>query len=362
MKKNKILLLLLALMMVFSACSGGDDTPSVPDVPDVPPVDNPIIDPEPEPPHDPDAGFDVINPLTGEKVEEDISGKRPYAVMLNNIKKALPQHGITEADIIYEVLAEGGITRMLGVFQDIEDVGMIGSIRSARPYYIDLALSHDAIYIHAGGSTQAYSDLKSKGVTNFDGVNGRRAMKIFYRDTYRRQNVGYEHSMFTTGALIAEHVFPLDIRHDHEEGYEYTQQFKTFAAPLGDDANKITANFISSKSTVFDYDYDSDTYLVSEYDKAYADGNNDEQFAAKNVIILATDVKVIDGKGRRSVRTTGEGDGYFACGGKITPIKWSREGTNDQFVYTLEDGTPLALGRGKSYVCILSDTADVVYE
>ena len=78
--------------------------------------------------------------------------RRPVAVMLNNLKEALPQLGQSSADIIYEVPAEGGITRMLGVYQSLDGVGTIGSIRSARPYYLELALGHDAIFLHAGAA------------------------------------------------------------------------------------------------------------------------------------------------------------------------------------------------------------------
>ena len=92
--------------------------------------------------------------------------------MFNNLKKALPQIGVGRADVIYEIVAEGGITRMMGVFQDLEGVGELGSVRSARDYYVNLALGHDAIYIHAGGSPQAYEAFNSWGVTHIDFVNG----------------------------------------------------------------------------------------------------------------------------------------------------------------------------------------------
>lgn len=86
--------------------------------------------------------------------------RRPVAIMLNNLKEALPQLGQSQADVIYEVPAEGGITRMLAVYQSLDGVGKIGSIRSARPYYLELALGHDAIYIHAGGSEDAYAKIR----------------------------------------------------------------------------------------------------------------------------------------------------------------------------------------------------------
>ena len=104
-----------------------------------------IPDPPPEvPEQQPDLPY--RNPLTGEGISTDISGDRPVAIMLNNLKKALPQLGVSQADIIYEMPAEGGITRMMVVFQNLDGVGDLGSVRSARDYYVSLAYGMDAIW------------------------------------------------------------------------------------------------------------------------------------------------------------------------------------------------------------------------
>ena len=359
---KKFLLFVLSLALIFSLTACGSRSETEPADDEEPIEDNTEIDDEPVP-EDPEENYDIINPLTGEALEEDVSYKRPYAFMLNNLKKALPQCGVGKADIIYEIVAEGGISRMLAIFQDLTDVGTIGSIRSARPYYIDIALAYDPIYIHAGGSEQAYSDLSSKGVLNFDGVNGRRGTQIFYRDAQRRASVGYEHSMFTTSELIEQYIYPMDIRHNHEDGYQFKQTYSSEPMPDGKDAEHITAHFSSSNTTEFKYDADKKAYLVYDYTDAYVDGNSGEQVAAKNVLCLFTDISRISGDtaGRMKVRTTGTGSGYFACEGKIVPIKWSRDGSYSQFVYTLEDGTPLSLGRGMTYICVLSSASDVEY-
>ena len=94
---------------------------------------------------------ELCNPLTGEPLDAPYTA-RPYSVMINNMISALPQHGVSQADMVYEVLAEGGITRCFALFTDIQSVEKLGSIRSARPYYVDLAYSYDSIYVHAGGS------------------------------------------------------------------------------------------------------------------------------------------------------------------------------------------------------------------
>ena len=163
-RKSLTALLALALTVGLTACSS--KPPEEPEPPESQPSVSVMAPVEPEP------ALPYVNPLTGEGCARDIAQKRPVAVMLNNLKKALPQLGVSQADIIYEAPAEGGITRMLAVFQSVEEVGNIGSVRSARDYYVSLAMGHDALYLHAGGSPGAYAAIKNWGAAAFDCVNG----------------------------------------------------------------------------------------------------------------------------------------------------------------------------------------------
>jgi len=295
------------------------------------------------------------NPLTGVATETDLSANRPIAVMINNIKVATPQYGIRSADMIFEVLAEGGITRLEGIFQDMGAAATIGSVRSARPYYIDIAQGFDAIYIHAGGSDDAYVEIKNRGLDDIDGVNGRD--DVFFRDAWRRQNMGYEHSLMLDTTLLPDFLSKYGYRTAHEDGYEYAMSFADDAAPKGENAVTVTANFStgSGKTTTFEYDAASGKYLVSEYGKAMTDVIDDSQLAVKNVFVLSAEMSQIanDSKGRMSCGLIGTGSGYFACGGKYTKIVWSKNSATSQFAFSLEDGTNLTLGRGNSYVCVV---------
>ena len=109
------------------------------------------------------------NPLNGEPMAEPYMG-RPAAIMLNNHMQAMPQFGVGEADILYEVLAEGGITRCMGIYSDISSVERLCSIRSARKYYVDILRGYDAWYIHAGGSAEADAYMKNIGLNHLDGT------------------------------------------------------------------------------------------------------------------------------------------------------------------------------------------------
>lgn len=358
MDQNKLSLCCLALVLGLSACGRTASEPSP-----APEHSVPVSTPAPAAPTStPEPVYTgPVNPLTGLPISEEYADRRPVAVMLNNLKRALPQLGVADADIIYECLAEGGITRMLGVYQDPSQAGSIGSIRSSRPYYLELALGHDAVYIHAGGSPDAYAKIKSWGVTALDGVNGpycgsSPGSNLMWRDSSRRKNMGYEHSVITTGATIAEMFQGYSFRKDHESGYTYEMSFAEDGTPEdGVTADTVTVPFSNVKTGVFTYDADSGTYLVSEYGQPYVDGNTGGQVGVTNVLVLKTRCSAISGddKGRITVDLTSGGTGYFACGGKAVEIRWSKAGRDRPLRYTDSSGQPITLGTGHSYVSIV---------
>ncbi len=357
----RLLPLLLALLLTLSACGGAKDAQPTPDVTPAPTAE-PTPAPTPEPTPIP---AEKVNPLTGLEIPgSGTAVQRPVAVMLNNIKVALPQRGNSQADIIYEVLAEGGITRMLGVYQTMEGVGEVGSIRSSRPYYLDLALGLDAIYIHAGGSEDAYADIKSWGVTALDYVRSTKYNAIFWRDKERVKSKGYEHSVFTSGDAITQHFPEFSFRKDHEDGYSLPYTYAADGAPAnGDAALTIQVPFSNYKTGVFRYDASTGKYLVEEYNAPLVDENNGQQVAVTNVLVLQASCRAIDDYGRMRVDLGGySGSGWFACGGKIIPITWSKADRNSPLVYAAADGTPLTLGQGNSYVNIIPKSNSITVE
>lgn len=306
------------------------------------------------------------HPLTGEALEAPF-GERPVAVVINNIRQAQPLHGIGEADILYEITAEGGgsITRCLAVFTDLEKAEKVGSIRSARTYLIDLARAHDAVLVHCGGSEYAYDELKQTGWDNLDQMyNG----SYFYRDT-ARQNSGYafEHTLFAKGEKLLEGIAKK--KYDTDFDREVTAVFAEDATPDGESAATIEIGFYKNgKRTVLEYDRTAGVYYAQQkwrnssgnysYTGAFADKNTGETLPFENVFILY--MKTTSDGYRMFTEQVGSGEGYYACGGKIVPIKWSRESTDSPFVYTLTDGTPLTQGIGKTYVGILPGTTSPV--
>lgn len=355
----------LAILMFLSlAACGAEIEDLVPPTPSASPTPVPTPTPTPTPTPEPTpTPLPYTNPLSGAGMEEDISERRPWAIMINNIEQALPQCGVSNAEIIYEIPAEGGVTRMMAIFTDISDVEKIGSLRSIRPYYADVGISYDAIVIHAGGSQESYTEMSGYNVDHLDGVLGTYTEGAFYRDP-DRMKYGLEHSMFSQGSALVKAAQDEGFSLEHESGaYDYGLTFSEEAAEqCTESAEYVDIRFNGYKSTTFEYDAASGRYLAWQYGEEYMDSDTGEQMGFTNLLVLNTSMSVLDSVGRLAVRTTGEGEGYFACGGKYVPIVWSREDNTSPFKYSLADGTPLNWGVGSSYVAVIASYGSVSFE
>ncbi len=308
-----------------------------------------------------------INPLTGLSCDEERAERRPVAIMLNNIAAALPQQNIAAADVLYECEVEGGLTRLLGVYNEYADLVAIGSVRSSREYYIDFAANHDAIYVHAGGSDEAYRNLKSRAIQNIDGVNGGAVTAYFYRDPVRRQTMSFEHTLVIDGTKLNEAIAYKKYR---------TTYSKTFANPLHfvgaeqtlalagtkNKAEAITVSFGAHK-TGFTYDAMSNTYLRTQNGNKHIDGVTDTQLAYENILILfCAYTKTNDDKNHITVSDVGSGSGYYITGGKYASIQWSKKSGDSPFVLTYPGGREVYLTPGKTNIEIVSSERNVAFE
>ena len=370
------LILVLLLMLSLFACSKQAEevpeevpeepeetvVPEAPEEPEPEPEEEPVEEEEPEPEPEPEKG--PFNPLTGEATEEDISASRPIGVMVNNISVAQPQLGLRKADMVYEVLVEAGITRMFAIFQKMEPDNIIGSIRSSRHYYLQLVTAYDAIYVHCGASPQADNELATGKYDHIDGNTG--AYGIFYRDQWRRSNLGYEHSLcFTSDSLInclPETGFRLEHKEDYDVNMAFTEEGEL---QEGQEAKSVTVTFSGvGKQTIFKYDEEKMVYYPRQFGSDYVDGDTNEKVPFRNVIVMQTEVWGIpgDNKGRVDMTLTGSGKGWYIRDGVCSPVTWTREKSDMPFTFTYEDGTEITYGVGKTYVCIIANSGSFSVE
>lgn len=378
---KKLIPVILVICMVLCGCNEGDVQPSatttVPAVttgPSTQPSTEPVTQPTTEPPTVPptvpptepatepptEPVLNYRHPITGELLAEPMTN-RPVAIVINNIQNAQPLHSISHADVLFEIVAEGTVTRFLGIYTDLAGVENIGSIRSSRTYLIDLARSFNAPLIHCGGSIFALEELQTSGWPHLDEMYNN---KYFYRNQ-DRLNKGYprEHTLFAHGdnLLAGLSGYNMTVGEDAYYGFDHAEgEVQLNGAP----ATNIQMTFFKGgKSTHMVYDAESGMYHGTQYWKnltaEIADANYDLVLDFKNVFILNA-VTSTNGY-RMFAELSGEGTGYYACNGQIVPIKWSRDGYAAPFTYTLEDGTPLTVAVGKTYIGVIPSGSPVEF-
>ena len=363
-----LICVLMALALVVAGC-GKDPEPTEPVTEPTteatePTTEAPTEEPTEEPTEAPTEPTGPINPLTGEAVEEELAN-RFFCVSINNVKPALPHRSVVNADLFFEMFINDYATRGLAMYADIENAGSIGSIRSLRYNFTDIAQGYDAIVVHAGGSESVMSDLKASGVKNLNGNN----MGGFYRDTGRR-SAGYalEHTLFAHGKDLLAEANKRGYRTTIDSEKDFGLNFTEDGTPAnGETASKVDINFIlkgRSKSTTMVYDKDLGGYVYQQYGMTMKDDATGAKECFENVIVIVTVVenKVASGNTYHVADIEGSGSGYFACGGKIISINWKRSGPNAPFSFTLADGTPLELGVGSSYIAIAPTTSQITWQ
>ena len=369
MKKRITLALvcvLMALVLVFAGCAKNAEEPTEPTTEPTTEATEPTTEaPTEEPTEAPtEEHTGPINPLTGEALEEELTD-RFFCVSINNVKPALPHRSVITADLFFEMFINDYATRGLAMFTNVKDAGSIGSIRSLRYNFTDIAQGYDAIVVHAGGSESVMSDLKASGVKNLNGNN----MGGFYRDTGRRA-AGYslEHTLFAHGKDLLAEANKRGYRTTIDSEKDFGLQFTADGTPAnGEAASTVNINFIlkgHSKSTTMVYDNELGGYVYQQYGMTMKDDATGEKECFENVIVIVTVVenKVASGNTYHVADIEGSGSGYFACGGKLISINWKRSGPNAPFSFTLSDGTPLELGVGSSYIAIAPTTSQISWQ
>jgi len=293
-----------------------------------------------------------LNPLTGEVdlTEEGMSKQVPVAIMINNIDLAQSvQAGVGQADIVYETEVEGGITRLMAVYQDIQNVGRIGTIRSARYVYVDLALGHKALYLHHGQDSK-YCAPHLKDIKHYTVDENNCGKRI-------RNGKSSEHTLYADGKGVYN-SFVKGKTLDNPSMWQNFAADGTTVTLTGGSATKVSVPFSTSYNTSFTYDAITGKYTRHFRGNALKDYITGKTTEVKNVFILKTGIYNYSDNYHRKVNLQG-GEGYYCVNGTYTKIKWTKGNSNSPFKFTNADGSPLTVNQGNSWVCIASSSVNI---
>ncbi len=349
-KRIMAMALALILAMLTVACSDGEDSSvSSSAVFSTAPASQPVDSGQQPLPLAVD-----INALTGEvRPEGMLEGQRPVAIMVSNNQRSLPQRGLAGADVIYEALTEGGITRLMAMYADYRTVPQVGAVRSTRDVFVQLAVPSDAILVHIGSSVYAENLLNVLAYQDIDGYYV--GTTSFYFDTARslpkpggKLN---EYCWFTDAGLIWNGMEYLDIAPTGPVPALF--HFADSAAPKADAAYAISVTYSPVSVAGFVYDDTTGLYTNTIFGGVHADEDG-TPLTFTNVILLSCPVTLKpDGQCTEVDLRGGEGV-YFTSGG-VQEINWRKGGPTDELRLYDSAGKELPVQPGKSYVGLVPD-------
>ena len=301
---------------------------------------------------------------SGENVEEVYLGPnifsgdaRPIAVMIDNEKPAWQNHGgLNSAYMLYEFIIEGGVSRIMAFFKNVSP-SYIGPVRSARHYFLDYAMEHDAIFVHFGWSPLAQSNIKTLGINNINGIYDTFFWRVAPKGSY--------HNAVTSMQNIKKFIARKNYRDTSDK--ECIIKYNRYDTNInsGDIANTINIKYTNVQNITYKYDSGDKVYYRSMRGQPHKDSQTGEQFYAKNIIMIFVKDELLDdpeNKGRRNLYNIGTGNGYYATNGKIEKITWSKAARDAKTVYKDTLGNEITFNDGITWVQIVPITGNVKYE
>ncbi len=293
--------------------------------------------------------------LTNMWIDNSLKNQRPIAVMVDNEVTALDHYGVTQADIVYEIMnstANDEVTRLMCIVKDWGSITRFGSIRSVRPTNFMIAPEYNAVLVHDGGPFYINDYLANPWVYNLSGGFAR-----------IENGKPREFTEYVTTGEIASRMKARGYSTEYNDYYKGQQwQFADETAPIdlssvynSKDCTVVDLPFPHNKSEL-NYDAASNTYLYSEYGRAHVDPENDnKQLAFTNVILQCADITELDANGYMKFNIeNSSGSGYYITGGKAIPVTWSKGNAVDATTFYDANGAEITLNTGKTYIGLVA--------
>ena len=289
-------------------------------------------------------------PESNVKIIDIYSKTRPYAIMINSANEALPQVGLSKAYIVYELMVEYGVTRMMALFKDVE-IDKVGSVRSSRNQYLAYIYENDAIYVHAGGSRESLERIANEKIDDID-VDG----EYGQRDMQLAKKRAWEHTLFTNTKLLSKAVNNKKLRTttDVTSYLTYSEDELDLSKYETKAAKKVNVKYSTYRTSGYEYDSDNKVYKRFMSGKKHTDLNTGEQYTFKNIIVYG--VKYTQYENRKNpnyqrAENIGTGEGYYITDGVALPITWEKKDEKSKTIYKIkETGEPLVVNDGNTFI------------
>lgn len=300
----------------------------------------------------------VTSLLTGRQVEPMINTKPVVGVMIENSQEARPQSGLSDAGVVFEAIAEGGITRFLALFQDTAPAD-IGPVRSARPYYLEWALGFDAAYAHVGGSPQALADIKNWNVRDLD--------QFFNAGSYRRiSSRAAPHNVYTSVDTLTQLAVSKGFNSSNYTGF-VRQALTDKPAVKKNQTAAPSARAIDLKmsgplyNVRYDYNSQTKTYNRSEGGAPHMDANGNKQISPDVVVAMVVPYNIAGDGLHSEYQAVGSGAVTIFQAGQVFAGNWSKADQRSQIKFTDAAGKPIPLNPGQTWVTVVSDATKISY-
>jgi len=286
------------------------------------------------------------------------NSNRPIAVMIDNDNEAArPQIGLEHAYLIYEIIVEGGASRMMALFKDY-DVEKVGPVRSARHYFLDYALENDAIYAHAGWSPQAQNDIAKLKINNINGILGNDGTNYWRDYTYDKTY----HNLYTSVAKLSQYAKE-NKKYCVKTSGDHINMHTKDTFPSGEDCLGVSFRYSAMYGVGFSYNSEKGVYERSVNGKPHR-SQTGETLSAKNIIVYnVANYDLNDGqnKGRQDIKNLGTGSGWYISLGKKEPITWTKDARNEKTLYLRPDGTELKVNPGITFIQIVPENNEISF-
>ncbi|MCM3703038.1 DUF3048 domain-containing protein [Paenibacillus macerans] len=341
--KFGILLILSVFLLLISGCGGVKEAATREVIAPPETVPEETEPPQPEVPA-------YTAPLTGLPAEAPVT-RRPLAVMINNAPAARPQSGLMDADLVYEVLAEGGVTRLVTIYQSKADSAKIGPIRSIRPYMIELGESHHGVLVHAGASNDAFAILQRQHKEDLDEITN--AGAYFWRDKSRKA----PHNLYSNPEKLLEGTEKRGFATEDTNAPGYTFYREGEEPVSGQAANRVEIKFqLDNYRVSYEYDAASGRYKRFINGEPHTDLETGEQLTAANVAVLGAEHRVLDDVGRLDVGLELGGDAIVFEKGKMIRAEWIHK--KGDIIRFIVDNQELPFVPGNTFIHVVPVSPD----